>query len=273
MRVKLPKIRLNKSKYLYFNIESELNLTAYSECIRLSLQTLDQKTCLPVYHQEVEVWPVHFIMCRNCLLPQWSEPIEVDVASLPTYFSKEQSWNFERLNFGNGTIIDTVDGKGARPSITGRVGCRLRDGFLLKPNPHFPGGRYLLVSEVLYCPGRRYGCTPRSNCTGKRRFCHALCKLSIFADKPSTAFIYYSGSHGTGDVSSSEKHRPNKQMLDELRRLRVEQSITPSQGYEWCKAYFAQHNLDEKTMPTKQQIKSVFKVFIFLSFEDIFPLN
>lgn len=216
---------------------------------------------------------MHFIMCRNCLLPQWSEPIEVDVASLPTYFSKEQSWNFERLNFGNGTIIDTVDGKGARPSITGRVGCRLRDGFLLKPNPHFPGGRYLLVSEVLYCPGRRYGCTPRSNCTGKRRFCHALCKLSIFADKPSTAFIYYSGSHGTGDVSSSEKHRPNKQMLDELRRLRVEQSITPSQGYEWCKAYFAQHNLDEKTMPTKQQIKSVFKVLIFLSFEDIFPLN
>ena len=198
-------------------------------------------------------------MCRNCPLPQWSEPIEVEVSSLPIYFAKEQSWNFERLNFGNGTVIDTEDGKSARPSITGRVGCRLRDGFSLKPHPRFPGGRYLLVSEVLYCPGRRYGCTPRENCTGKRRFCHALCKLSIFADKPNIAFVYYAGSHGTGDVSSPDKHRPNKQMLDELRRLRVEQALTPSQGIEWCKVYFAEHGLDEKQMPTKQQIKSVMK--------------
>ena len=199
-------------------------------------------------------------MCRNCPLPQWSEPIEVEVSSLPVYFAKEQSWNFERLNFGNGTVIDTSDGKSARPSSTGRVGCRLRDGFSLKPHPRFPGGRYLLVSEVLYCPGRRYGCTPRENCTGKRRFCHALCKLSIFADKPTIAFVYYAGSHGAGDVSSPDKHRPNKQMLDELRRLRVEQALTPSQGIEWCKEYFAEHGLDEKQMPTKQQIKSVMKV-------------
>lgn len=199
-------------------------------------------------------------MCRNCTLPQWSEPIEVEVSALPMYFAKEQSWNFERLNFGNGTVIDTPDGKSARPSITGRAGSRLRDGFSLKPHPRFPGGRYLLVSEVLYCPGRRYGCTPRENCTGKRRFCHALCKLSIFADKPNVAFVYYAGSHGTGDVSSPDKHRPNKQMLDELRRLRVEQSLTPSQGMEWCKVYFAEHGLDEKQMPTKQQIKSAMKV-------------
>ncbi|CAB3987089.1 Hypothetical predicted protein [Paramuricea clavata] len=198
-------------------------------------------------------------MCRNCPLPQWSEPIEVEVSSLPAYFAKEQSWNFERLNFGNGTVIDTEDGKSARPSITGLVGCRLRDGFSLKPHPRFPGGRYLLVSEVLYCPGRRYGCTPRDNCSGKRRFCHALCKLSIFADKPNIAFVYYAGSHGTGDVSSPDKHRPNKQMLDELRRLRIEQALTPSQGIEWCKVYFAEHGLDEKQMPTKQQIKSVMK--------------
>jgi hypothetical protein len=203
-------------------------------------------------------------MCRNCPLPQWSEPIEVEVSSLPVYFAKEQSWNFERLNFGNGTVIDTEDGKSARPSITGLVGCRLRDGFSLKPHPRFPGGRYLLVSEVLYCPGRRYGCTPRDNCSGKRRFCHALCKLSIFADKPNIAFVYYAGSHGTGDVSSPDKHRPNKQMLDELRRLRIEQALTPSQGIEWCKVYFAEHGLDEKQMPTKQQIKSVMKVFDFV---------
>lgn len=201
-------------------------------------------------------------MCRNCPLPQWSEPIEVEVSSLPVYFAKEQSWNFERLNFGNGTVIDTPDGKSARPSITGRVGTRLRDGFSLKPHPRFPGGRYLLVSEVLYCPGRRYGCTPRENCSGKRRFCHALCKISIFADKPNIAFVYYAGSHGSGDVSSPDKHRPNKQMLDELRRLRVEQALTPSQGIEWCKVYFAEHGLDEKQLPTKQQIKSLMKVFL-----------
>lgn len=199
-------------------------------------------------------------MCRNCPLPQWSDPIEVEVASLPAYFAKEQSWNFERLNFGNGTVIDSSDGKPARPSVTGFVGTRLRDGFALKPHPRFPGGRYLLVSECLYCPGRRYGCTPRENCTGKRRFCSALCKISIFADKPNVAFVYYSGSHGTGDVSSPDRHRPNKQMLDELRRLRVEQGLTPSQGYEWCKTYFTEHGLDEKQMPTKQQIKSLMKV-------------
>jgi hypothetical protein len=53
-------------------------------------------------------------------------------------------------------------------------------------------------------------------------------------------------------------------MLDELRRLRIEQALTPSQGIEWCKVYFAEHGLDEKQMPTKQQIKSVMKVFDFV---------
>ncbi|XP_015765727.1 PREDICTED: uncharacterized protein LOC107344570 [Acropora digitifera] len=147
-------------------------------------------------------------MCRNCALPEWGEPIKIPVKELPAFFSKQISWNFERLNYGGGAVMETVSGRPERPSVTGRLGCRLREG-MQPPSRGKRTERYLLVSECLYCPGKRYGCTPRTNCTGKRRNCYAMCKVTVYADTPDIAEVSFSGSHGTGNVTDPSLHRPS----------------------------------------------------------------
>ena len=145
-------------------------------------------------------------MCRNCALPEWGEPLKIAVAELPQFFSKQISWNFERLNYGGGAVMETVSGRPERPSVTGRLGCRLREG-MQPPTRGKRTERYLLVSECLYCPGKRYGCTPRANCTGKRRNCYAMCKVTVYADSPDIAEVSFSGSHGSGNVTDPTLHR------------------------------------------------------------------
>lgn len=145
-------------------------------------------------------------MCRNCALPEWGEPLKIPVAELPEFFSKQISWNFERLNYGGGAVMETVSGRPERPSVTGRLGCRLREG-MQPPTRGKRTERYLLVSECLYCPGKRYGCTPRANCTGKRRNCYAMCKVTVYADSPDIAEVSFSGSHGSGNVTDPSLHR------------------------------------------------------------------
>lgn len=145
-------------------------------------------------------------MCRNCALPEWGEPVKIPVAELPAFFSKQISWNFERLNYGGGAVIETISGRPERPSVTGRLGCRLREG-MQPPARGKRTERYLLVSECLYCPGKRYGCTPRANCTGKRRNCYAMCKVTVYADAPDLAEVSFSGSHGSGNVTDPSLHR------------------------------------------------------------------
>ena len=145
-------------------------------------------------------------MCRNCALPEWGEPLKIPVKELPEFFSKQISWNFERLNYGGGAVMETVSGRPERPSVTGRLGCRLREG-MQPPSRGKRTERYLLVSECLYCPGKRYGCTPRANCTGKRRNCYAMCKVTVYADAPDVAEVSFSGSHGKGNVTDPSLHR------------------------------------------------------------------
>ena len=132
--------------------------------------------------------------------------MKVPVKALPQFFAKQISWNFERLNFGVGAIIETESGRTERPSVTGRVGCKLKEDIQPKSRGR-RSERYLLVSECLYCPGKRYGCTPRSNCTGKRRNCYAMCKVSVYADAPEVAEVSFSGSHGRGNVTDPTRHR------------------------------------------------------------------
>ena len=160
-------------------------------------------------------------MCRNCALPEWGEPMKIPVKELPAFFAKQISWNFERLNYGGGAVMETVSGRPERPSVTGRLGCRLREG-MQPPSRGKRTERYLLVSECLYCPGKRYGCTPRANCTGKRRNCYAMCKVTVYADAPDMAEVSFSGSHGTGNVTDPSLHRPSHE--GKKRRLADEES-------------------------------------------------
>ena len=144
-------------------------------------------------------------MCRNCALPEWGEPVKMPVEKLPHFFSTQISWNFQQLKYGE-DVTETVSGRPERPSVTGRLGCRLREG-MQPPTRGKRTERYLLVSECLYCPGKRYGCTPRANCTGKRRNCSAMCKVTVYADAPDIAEVSFSGSHGSGNVTDPSLHR------------------------------------------------------------------
>lgn len=168
-------------------------------------------------------------MCRNCALPEWGEPIKVPVGELPQFFAKQISWNFERLNYGGGAIMETVSGRPERPSVTGRLGCRLREG-IQPPTRGKRTERYLLVSECLYCPGKRYGCTPRANCTGKRRNCYAMCKVTVYADVPDVAEVSFSGSHGSGNVTDPSLHRSPHD--PKRRRLAEDDSIDQTQRWK-----------------------------------------
>lgn len=167
-------------------------------------------------------------MCRNCALPEWGEPIKVPVAELPQFFAKQISWNFERLNYGGGAIMETVSGRPERPSVTGRLGCRLREG-IQPPTRGKRTERYLLVSECLYCPGKRYGCTPRVNCTGKRRNCYAMCKVTVYADLPDVAEVSFSGSHGSGNVTDPSLHRSPH----DPKRRRLAEDDSNDQTQKW----------------------------------------
>lgn len=168
-------------------------------------------------------------MCRNCALPEWGEPMKIPVKELPAFFAKQISWNFERLNYGGGAVMETVSGRPERPSVTGRLGCRLREG-MQPPSRGKRTERYLLVSECLYCPGKRYGCTPRANCTGKRRNCYAMCKVTVYADAPDMAEVSFSGSHGTGNVTDPSLHRPSHE--GKKRRLADEESSDLGQRWK-----------------------------------------
>ena len=201
-------------------------------------------------------------MCRNCPVPEWGEPTRVPVSELPQYFSKEISWNFERLNFGNGAVMDNELEKPMRPTVTGKVGCRLRDGM-----PPVSKDRFLLVSECLFCPGRRYGCTPRANCTGKRRNCWAQCKVSVYADFPDIAEVYYSGNHGEGNINDVNKHRPRPGIVNELKRKRRD-GASPGEALQWFKKCVEEQGLDAndpREVPTDTQIKAMLKVRNYLN--------
>lgn len=196
-------------------------------------------------------------MCRSCPVPEWSEPIRMPVVELPQYFSKQISWNFERLNFGNAAVLDSSIEKPIRPTITGKAGCKLREG----ATPVCKD-RFLLVSECLFCPGRRYGCTPRANCTGKRRHCWAQCKVSIYADLPDMAEVYYSGDHGEGDVNDINKHRPRPDVINDLKRKR-KAGASPLEALQWFKKCVNEQGLnanDPRQVPSDTQIKKMLKV-------------
>ena len=200
-------------------------------------------------------------MCRLCPVPEWSEPIKVAVAELPTFFAKQISWNFERLNFGNGAVIDTPSGRAERPTITGKVGCKLKDG--MRPLSNRSNiDRYLLVSECLFCPGRRYGCTPRANCTGKRRHCYAQCKVSIYGDNSEMSEIYFSGSHGAGNINDVNKHRVPAAVRNQLKRKRME-GASPDEALMWFKKYVEDQGLnadDPRLVPNGNQVRHMLKV-------------
>ena len=161
--------------------------------------------------------------------------------------------------------MDSLSEKPERPTVTGAIGCRLRDYLVPSLSARRPQERYLLVSECLFCPGKRYGCTPRSNCTGKRRHCYAQCKVSIYADHPEMAEIYFAGSHGTGDITDVNKHRPLPAIINELKRKR-KAGATPSEALEWFKKYAEDKGLDPedpRLVPGDEKLRSLLKVGLF----------
>ena len=61
--------------------------------------------------------------------------------------------------------------------------------------------------SVCIAQGNATAVPPRANCTGKRRNCYAMCKVTVYADAPDVAEVSFSGNHGAGNVTDPSLHR------------------------------------------------------------------
>ena len=44
----------------------------------------------------------------------------------------------------------------------------------------------------------RYNCSPRLACTGRRRHCYGLCKVTVYSANKDVAIVQFAGTHGNG---------------------------------------------------------------------------
>lgn len=130
-------------------------------------------------------------MCRTCKAdnPKWSKGVRVPVEGLHLFFASQPSWNFEQKIYGHNVVITDR----ARPTLTGRLGCHDIEGLVHRRQDHF------LVREIFHCPGKKHNCTPRSHCTGRRRHCYALCKVTVYSACSDIAVVQFAGDHGQGN--------------------------------------------------------------------------
>ncbi|XP_063686934.1 uncharacterized protein LOC134820475 [Bolinopsis microptera] len=129
-------------------------------------------------------------MCRTCKAenPKWSKGVRVPVKDLPLFFASQPSWNFEQKIYGHNVVVS----ERARPTLTGRLGCHDLDGVVHRRQDHF------LAREIFHCPGKKYNCSPRTACTGRRRHCYGLCKVTVYSANKDVAIVQFAGTHGTG---------------------------------------------------------------------------
>ena len=116
--------------------------------------------------------------------------MRVPVQELPLFFASQPSWNFEQKIYGHKVVMTNR----ARPTQSGQLGCHDMNGVVPRRQDHF------LVREIFHCPGKRYNCSPRARCTGRRKNCYALCKVTVYSANNGVAMVQYAGSHGRGDA-------------------------------------------------------------------------
>ena len=116
--------------------------------------------------------------------------MRVPVQELPLFFTSQLSWNFEQKIYGHNVVVMNR----ARPTQSGQLGCHDINGVVPRRQDHF------LVREIFHCPGKRYNCSPRVRCTGRRKHCYALCKVTVYSANKGVAMVQYAGSHGRGDA-------------------------------------------------------------------------
>ena len=63
---------------------------------------------------------------------------------------------------------------------------------------YLPKLKLLLKTETL--PYFRYNCSPRVACTGRRRHCYGLCKVTVYSANKNVAIVQFAGGHGTGAI-------------------------------------------------------------------------
>ena len=116
--------------------------------------------------------------------------MRVPVQELPLFFASQPSWNFEQKIYGHNVVVMNR----VRPTQSGQLGCHDMNGVVPRRQDHF------LVREMFHCPGKRYNCSPRALCTGRRKNCCALCKVTVYSANNGVAMVQYAGSHGRGDA-------------------------------------------------------------------------
>ena len=116
--------------------------------------------------------------------------MRVPVQELKTFFASQPNWNFEQKIYGHNVVVTNR----ARPTQSSQLGCHDMNGVVPRRQDHF------LVREIFHCPGKRYNCSPRARCTGRRKHCYALCKVTVYSAMKDVAMVQYAGSHGRGDA-------------------------------------------------------------------------
>ena len=172
-------------------------------------------------------------MCRLCNAgsPDWSSGVRVPVQELPLFFASQPSWNFEQKIYGHNVVVTNR----ARPTQSGQLGCHDMNGVVPRRQDHF------LVREIFHCPGKRYNCSSRARCTGRRKHCYALCKVTVYSANRDVALVQYAGSHGRGDAARGLQtyngemleNRPLKIRKKEMKMRNIMES--PSEQDYTCK--------------------------------------